>query len=330
MHRLPTGSGVGPSPPDPVKDIIPSTTVCQVILYVILSIRDSILTTEPDLIWAVKSPNAGAEKALPENMLKNSYEVEVLINGKAVKEYAHEGKIYVEGREGTPFSIRIHNNAYSRKLFVPTIDGLSVVDGKEGDFKSSGYIVKGYSSITIDGWRTSDKDVATFYFSSPEESYRKRVKLGNNLGVIGVAVFAEVTNWTSPPTVPWTVPIAPHYPHPITPQYPPYPYPVYPVWYTTGTAKNNLSNITQTTEAMCCSKQIRSVQTQKLGTGWGEQKHSEVTTVNFERNGTPEVTFEIYYNTRQELENAGINFKKEPLYMTPQAFPGQYCIPPSN
>ena len=84
-------------------------------------------------------------------MLKQSYELEVLINGKAAKEYGHDGKFYIEGREGTRFSIRIKNNSYARKLFVPTIDGLSVMNGEEGDFESSGYIVQGYGSITIDG-----------------------------------------------------------------------------------------------------------------------------------------------------------------------------------
>ena len=132
-------------------------------------------------------------KAYKEYMLKQSYEVEVLVNGKPAKEYAHSGKVYIEGRKGTHFSIRIRNNSYSRKLFIPTIDGLSVMNGETGDFNSSGYIVSSHDSITIDGWRTSDKEVAEFFFSSPEGSYAKKIKNGDNLGVIGVAVFEEET-----------------------------------------------------------------------------------------------------------------------------------------
>jgi len=108
-------------------------------------------------------------------MTKNNYEVEVLVNGRPVKEYSHEFRTYIEGKQKTTFSLRLKNNSSVRKLFVPSIDGLSVMDGKECSFDSSGYIVGPYSSITIDGWRTSDSEVAQFYFSDAKSSYRKRM-----------------------------------------------------------------------------------------------------------------------------------------------------------
>lgn len=270
-------------------------------------------------------------------MQKNSYEVEILIHGKPAKEYAHKGQFYIEGRKETPFSIRLRNNSYQRKLFIPTIDGLSVMDGKEGSFTSSGYIVPAHSTVTIEGWRVSDKDVASFYFSSPNKSYRKRMKKGNNLGIIGVAVFDEKS----------------------------------PFYYTSGS--NTISNaglgygvITSTSgsnlhfnpgiyggdggggwgcggtnafysatagaslSASLTSASVGSAQTQQLGTGWGEQRTSEVISVNFDQVATPSAIFEIHYSTREQLEGLGINFKKEPLYVTPQAFPGNYCEPPRH
>ena len=275
-------------------------------------------------------------------MLKSSYEVEILINGNPAKEFYHDGKVYVEGREGTRFSIKIKNNAYSRKLFVPTIDGLSVMNGEEGSYKSNGYIVQGYSSITIDGWRTSDKEVAEFYFSSPQGSYRKKMDKGNNLGLIGVAVFDEV--WHAPiytytqcycshccPTItlPWQGTSSPStgiYNCGSTPTI-------------AGNAGNNMysmqcnnANLSandthQVMSVMGCSG---STPSQALGTGFGETKHSEVTSVEFERKSYTDAVFEIYYNSREELEKTGICFKKEPLYVTPQAFPGNYCKPPKN
>ena len=274
-------------------------------------------------------------------MLKSSYEVEILINGNPAKEFYHDGKVYVEGREGTRFSIKIKNNAYSRKLFVPTIDGLSVMNGEEGSYKSNGYIVQGYSSITIDGWRTSDKEVAEFYFSSPQGSYRKKMDKGNNLGLIGVAVFDEV----------WHAPI-----YTYTQCYCSHCWPngsitipqtnVYPTGHWDCTTLNTLgcnstptsgstgnmysmqsADMGQIMSAMNCSG---STPSQALGTGFGEIKHSEVTSVEFERKSYTDAVFEIYYNSREELEKTGICFKKEPLYVTPQAFPGNYCKPPKN
>ena len=316
-------------PSYPTNKGTPITSFCQAdknntpFHYTFLSIHailhtGSPLTTGSDLIWATKSAKSRM-KTLTENMLKNAYEVEVLINGTPAKEYTHEGKTYIEGREKTTFSLRLRNNSAGRKLFVPTIDGLSVMNGEEADYHSNGYIVPAHSAITIDGWRISDKEVAAFYFSSPEESYRRRMQKGNNLGVIGVAVLDEENKWTTPQPIPWIVP--------TTPTYPPCPhrdpwFPPFSPWICTTT--DSVSN------AMCCSQHENPTPSQKLGTGWGDQKTSEVTTVEFERASTPNTTFEIYYNTRGELERAGINFRKQPLYVTPQAFPGQYCRPPKS
>ena len=74
----------------------------------------------------------------------------------------------------------------------------------------------------------------------------------------------------------------------------------------------------------------RMSQIQEIGTGWGESKKSEVVSVEFDREGKPSATFELYYNTRKQLERIGIDFSKKAVYVTPQAFPGQYCKPPKN
>jgi hypothetical protein len=322
----------------------------------------SSLTTGPDTNLGNEVARCVRMKALPENMLKQSYEVEVLINGKPAKEYAHKGKVYLEGREGTKFTIRLRNNSYSRKLFVPTIDGLSVMDGEEGSFKSSGYIVEGHSSITVDGWRTSDKEVAEFYFSSPEGSYRKKMNKGNNLGIIGVAVFGETyqgpwmtstatqtlqNNW---PTGTLTG-IGGSFPQwttisngggtiaginsvnttsgngdwVVTANYGAGANGNYNLQSSAGAG---ISSLSANNNTITCSSSVGSAQTQALGTGWGDTKSSEVISVNFDRLSSPEAVFELQYNSRQELEKAGINFKKAPLYVVPQAFPGQYCKPP--
>ena len=124
-------------------------------------------------------------------MIKQNYEMEVFVHGKPIKEYIHQNKIYIEGRKNSAFSIKLRNNSSEKALFVLTIDGLSVLDGKDASFDSRGYIINGYDSMTVNGWRMNDNEVAQFFFSSPDESYRKRMSKGNNLGVIGLAVFTE-------------------------------------------------------------------------------------------------------------------------------------------
>jgi hypothetical protein len=253
-------------------------------------------------------------------MQKKDYEVQVIINGKPVREFSHNGKVYIEGRKDTRFSIKIKNNSYSRKLFVPTVDGLSVMDGQEGSYQSSGYIVNAHSAITIEGWRTSNKEVAEFYFSSPEGSYRKRMKKGNNLGAIGVAVFEEK------PGLAYTVTAT------INQPWFQMPYNT-PNWSgnTFNTGGVSGSSVNCSASAECSSSNLtRSAKgiKQAIGTGFGDSRESSVISVNFDRCTTPTAIIEILYNTKEELRKAGVDMQKEPLYVTPEAFPGQYCKAP--
>ena len=256
-------------------------------------------------------------------MQQKDYEVQIIINGKPAREFSHKGKVYIEGRKNTRFSIRIKNNSYSRKLFVPTIDGLSVMNGEEGSYSSGGYIIPGNSSRTIEGWRTSNQEVAEFYFSSPEGSYRKRMKKGNNLGAIGVAVFEENPNYSITTTLTnnwWNT----NTDIGLTPT---------PAYY--GTANSSsIGHASPTANTVQCSSGTnvkslsRSSQKQAIGTGFGDTKESSVISVNFDRCYKPTTIFEILYNTKEELIKSGENMQKEPLYVTPEAFPGQFCKAP--
>lgn len=236
-------------------------------------------------------------------MNKGNYEVEVLVNGRPVKEYFHEGKTYIEGKKGTTFSLKLRNNSPSRKLFVPSIDGLSVMSGKECSFNSSGYIVQPWSSITVDGWRTSDNEVAQFYFSSPRDSYGSRIGKGKNIGVIGCAIFGEEYHEQFFSTT--------YVPHNFQ--------------STIGNGTINAYGAASNAQFNCLSMSSVS---NNLGTGFGETKRSEVVSVSFERESRPLDVFEIHYNTREQLERLGIEFRP-PIYVSPQAFPGEdYCQPP--
>ncbi len=278
-------------------------------------------------------------------MQKRNYEVEVLVNGHPVKEYYKDGSVYIEGRKGVKFSIKIKNNGYSRILAIPTIDGLSVMNGKDANYDSPGYIINGYDSITIDGWRTSDKEVAEFYFSSQKDSYRKRIGKNGNLGIIGVAIFREKPSYCAGATITLpTIPIPyhsyPNYPW-DSPNYPwSYPWDDNIYWgggatYTTTTpaiscltADATGAGVNVTGSAKAMSMQDTCAASSDLGTGFGEQKRSEVMKVDFDRESSPDSKFEIFYNTKRQLEKLGIDFDIKPKYIVPQAFPGEYCESP--
>jgi hypothetical protein len=265
-------------------------------------------------------------------MLKSNFEFEVLVHGSSAKEYYHQGGTYIEGKEGARFSLRMRNNSGSRALFVPTVDGLSIMNGKEGSFKSRGYIVGARDSVTIEGWRTSDDKIAEFFFSSPKQSYAQKMAKGSNIGVIGCAVFKEkeqewhhvgysaVSSGTKniPTNTPdWTLTTSSQNPK------------------TTlrgiGGSSADFGSASLSVSASNTSSAFMSMVNvgAGLGTGFGKDKYSPTIGVTFDREDYPAETFSIYYNTRENLKAMGVEFKK-PVYTAPSAFPNEdgYCERP--
>lgn len=126
-------------------------------------------------------------------MRYNNIELEVLIKGRPISEYPHNGQVYVEGRDKSEFSLRVTNHTGSRIEAVISVDGLSVVDGKEAGPASAGYVIDARGSITIPGWKLSDAEVASFVFGGKGQSYAAVGQSGSvrNTGVIGVMAFKE-------------------------------------------------------------------------------------------------------------------------------------------
>ena len=264
-------------------------------------------------------------------MIKDNYEFDILVNGKPAREYIHNGKYYLEGKKGTKYSLRVKNNGYGRILVVPTVDGLNVLDGKEASVNGRGYIVNGYDSLTVDGWRVSDEQVAEFYFSDSKDSYAEKKEKGANLGVIGCAVFREKIR--QPIVVKRVIERSPYLD----------PFDILPrrwhseEWYS---IKTNCDALDAGRRCISLSSMNHtgadrvnvSNASSDLGTGWGDVKNSVVTTVEFEREDSPVSIFEVFYNTKDNLEKIGICLNAKPVYVTPSAFPKDngYCTPPEK
>lgn len=98
---------------------------------------------------------------------------------------------YAIGEAGTRYQLGVENHSQFRYEVVASVDGLDVMDGDEAGFNKRGYILEPFSSLTIEGWRTSDDTVAAFRFGSIEDSYAERRGKGRNIGVVGAAFFHE-------------------------------------------------------------------------------------------------------------------------------------------
>jgi hypothetical protein len=124
------------------------------------------------------------------------YDVQVISErGETAPTYALKDRFYVQGNLNERYMIRVTNPTARRVEAVVTVDGLDVVDGEAGDLGKRGYIVPAYGEVRIEGFRTSLADVATFRFSSVDNSYAGKKGKARNVGVIAVAIFEE----TAPP-----------------------------------------------------------------------------------------------------------------------------------
>ena len=300
-------------------------------------------------------------------MRKNDYELSVKVDGSKLPEYGSHGRTYVRGEIGREFTLHFKNNTADRVLARFSVDGLSVLDGRNADKDNSGYICNAYSSIEINGWRTSLDEVRKFEFSSKGKSYVGKTT-GNtaNCGVIGVQVYAE----KQPKVKIVEKHIHHHHDHHHHDDWPWFPRPCprpkpwpwdpwkpTPIWgddiiykdtsanlYSSSNitdrgvrhlSSRKRSDVTYSANLKACSlsgDDAGEVTDYNLGTKFGDRKSDSVRTVEFEV-GRLITQLEIYYTDREGLENAGIDLDKKPSVAVypnhPQAF-GGFCQPPDD
>lgn len=119
-------------------------------------------------------------------------------NGRLLRGGTDAGRTYVVGQDGQRYTMQIRNDTGGTYEVVSSVDGLDVIDGKPASLGKRGYIIGPYSTLTIDGFRTSESTVAAFRFGAVSQSYAARTTGDRNVGVIGFAFFAERgSRWTN-------------------------------------------------------------------------------------------------------------------------------------
>ena len=116
----------------------------------------------------------------------------LIVRGRAIDTYQHNGKTYVEGRKGTPYEIHFHNTRSERVKIIVSVDGLNVVTGNKT--WDNGYVVDPHQTIKIPGWRKSANRTAEFEFCAhARDSYNQQNVSGevSSIGAIGIKVYLE-------------------------------------------------------------------------------------------------------------------------------------------
>lgn len=278
------------------------------------------------------------------------YTVELIgERGDVLPTYEAEGRFYVLGDAGERYSVHVRNPTNRRVEAVVSVDGLDVIDGETADFASKrGYVIPAGSEVRIDGWRVSTSQVAAFRFSSVRTSYAGRKGQPRNVGVIGVALFAERAQ-----------------PQMIVPQ--PQPYPnrrrTYDDDYPPDAAEEGAdgdaaepvggsdrpapppttrsgggAHITKSRPREdCCGERRIKKDRAGLGTAYGEHRHSQVMWTRFEREHPtrPTAIAELRYNDATGLAALGIPIDAQlpdegelVTRETADPFPGRFSRPP--
>lgn len=252
-------------------------------------------------------------------MYKDNITLEILVNGSPITEYTKDGNRYIEGRKESNYTLRVKNHSWEKVLIVPSVDGISVMDGKIAGSQSSGYVLSPGQSYDIEGWRTDLNNVRKFEFVKHSKSYAEKTEQGGNLGVIGLLCFKEKPksvqeihhyywyNYYNLPKYRW----GSHQWDSISDTY------LKRCYDNKDTGHQNYT--------MNCSDSFTPdlLDKAQIGTVMGQKVESKVQEVDFKRQAIPFADLRIYYFERKQLEQMGI-FKKE-LNTLPEAFPSRFC-----
>ena len=218
-------------------------------------------------------------------------------DGRVLPVHEYRQRHYVAGEARHEYELRVRNRSTRRLLAVTSVDGINVVSGETAAVGQRGYVIDPWSSVTIDGWRKSLDQVAKFYFTDLPDSYAARTQRPNDVGVIGVALFAEA------PTRPDCC-----------------------VEYESQRADTTVQSPNRQDRAEAKARPESS-----LGTGHGGRASSPARYVDFERaSEMPDETLAIFYDSRRNLMAQGVLPRMRPVKDRPDPFPGSFVPDPEG
>lgn len=265
----------------------------------------------------------------------NRYELVVRPRGRTpADEYLHNSAVWIEGREGSNYTIDIRNNTHNRALFVISVDGLDVLEGKPAGLNSQGYVVPAYQTVSVPGWKLNNAQAAEFFFSRSRDSYVNEIGGStSNTGVIGAMIFSEyqpIRHFNA----------MSHLSHPMSSgslngtSYGAISG-ASPLRSSKGTSMMTNSNASLLNTPIGANITSVNFISQDVGTGFGEATNWNTTTTQFVKANptTPDAILAMYYNTAKNLEKMGIRIRtKRDISYQANPFPAYTtgCKPPPD
>jgi hypothetical protein len=208
--------------------------------------------------------------------------------------YQHRGNVWVVGRPGSRYAVRMSNRSGQRVLVVLSVDGINAVSGETAAPGQTGYVLGPWQTTEITGWRKSMTEAAAFYFTALPDSYAARTDRPDNVGVIGVAVFREREQQVSQ--------------------------------IDNAEARGRAAE-SSAAPAAAPSNTAKAaggaLRDERLGTGHGEREYAPTTHTSFERaSERPAEIVRLRYDSYENLLAGGIVQAPRRLPVAPDPFPG--------
>lgn len=261
-------------------------------------------------------------------------ELSVNESGSKLAEYQVDGKTFVKGIKGEPYSLTFHNGTAGRVLVIPSVDGLNVLNGVPARATDDGYIVDPGGTLEVRGWRKSLTEVREFVFDSKTNSYSAGVGQGTeSCGVIACKVFSEKV--APQPTFQYWQNVVPN--GFFTNGFVPYASTTNAADYgqlnmfTAASVNSTLATVPVSGSVLASSALVSAVQPEQkleftLGTGYGKPVVDNVHEIKFER-ADELATLTVYYADEAHLARVGIITKHAPLPVLPGSFT-RWCPEP--
>ena len=229
------------------------------------------------------------------------------------------GRYYVEARTGSRYSVALANRTGGRVGVVLTVDGLNAISGERDAGRGRMYVLDPWQRATVQGWRTSLREVRQFTFVDERASYAARSgKANEKMGWIEVAAYRERR------------PFVLSTPRPVPPRPEPYDEPE-----SDSAGKNEATaegSAGASAEAPAPAVLGGARARAYPGTGWGRKTHDPVVLVSFDPESEPFERVTLRYEYRPALVALGVLPRREPprdrLWEREHAEPG-FAQPPA-